>query len=115
MTGSNDKNSDNSKREYMGSKYSQQLFPTAKLEDHENKAEAKVTEKNKEQFWSVYQSQSEYSKKKTLSDKDRDLNLNKSISIVEYIKPRNIRRRRNNLTNLTPDEIELINHMKKVH
>ena len=53
-------------KEYLGTKYSQHMFPDAELDDIRDVKEEINDEENKDQFWSQAMSDSNYEEKFTL-------------------------------------------------
>ena len=106
------------REDYMGSKYSEHLFgksggSVTKLESEKEKDE--FTEK---QFWRDVDSSGDYSKKQTLSDKNRMIQREKLISSAHVLgdwRPRYLLRDLNRfLEIITPEEKETLIMIKNV-
>lgn len=102
--------------DYMGSKYSEFLFPEAIISDkhlYDNSINNMKYEKNKSDFLKIYTDvANKYirpNNKAKISNEGKN-----SLGLEKYFNRANIIRKRRNLTNLTPDEIETFRLVKEV-
>lgn len=124
MTKKEERNTNNNSNlifnEYMGSKYSEFLFPEGIVND-KNLQNDNLTininnsnyERNKEDFLKMY---SDVANKfiRPIDNKNGKMENKHSLRLDQYFSKANLIRKKRNLTNLTPDEIETFRLVKKV-
>lgn len=124
MTKKEERNTNNNSNlifnEYMGSKYSEFLFPEGIVND-KNLVNDNLTininnsnyERNKEDFLKMY---SDVANKfiRPIDNKNGKMENKHSLRLDQYFSKANLIRKKRNLTNLTPDEIETFRLVKKV-
>ena len=108
----------NNSKDYLGSKYSQSLYPTGKVDtaevDSNNIKERLKSIDNTKQFWKVFSNEinHNYSRPVSLKEKNKIVEQRYKTKILEnYFKPKSRLRHKRNKTNLTPDELILIEEL----
>lgn len=112
----------NNKKEYLGTKYNENIFPKGKTTnsnisiERDNLKEKLKTINNTKQFWNLFSNEINYNYSRPISIKEKDMITEEKYKLnkfKEYFSKENRIRKKRNETNLSPDEIILKSKINK--